>query len=90
MRIVTTTTRYNKDLRRCLSRGNDPEKLQAVFDLLIQDEDLPAACRPHKLRGEYEGLWECHIAPDWLLIYEYPNVEELILRRTGTHADLFR
>lgn len=89
MRTTTFTGRYKKDLKRCLVRGYDLEKLRAVFELIVRDQDLPAACRPHKLRGDYEGFWECHIASDWLLIYEFPDEERLVLRRTGTHADLF-
>lgn len=60
----------------------------AVVELLAEDGALSAAYRPHKLSGEWKGVWECHIEPDWLLIYDVtPN--EVLLIRTGTHADLF-
>lgn len=49
---------------------------------------LPENARPHKLSGEYEGLWECHVGHDWLLVYRANN-KEVLLARTGTHADLF-
>jgi len=48
----------------------DVEKLRIVFEALRKDQKLPASCRPHKLSGNYKDYWECHIAPDWLLIYE--------------------
>ncbi len=89
MRLATFTSRYRKDLKRCLSRGYDAEKLRVVFEAIMHDNDLPSSCRPHKLVGNYTGCWECHIAPDWLLIYELPDEETLVLRRTGTHSDLF-
>lgn len=60
-----------------------------VIQLLVNDEKLPNQCRPHKLMGNFIGQWECHIAPDWLLIYQY-NESEIVLLDTGTHADLFR
>jgi mRNA interferase YafQ len=56
--------------------------------MLAYGHELPARCRPHKLVGNYAGCWECHIDPDWLLIYQYENTT-LKLLRTGTHADLF-
>jgi len=55
---------------------------------LMADAALPARCRPHKLSGNYADLWECHIAPDWLLIYDFDDTY-LRLYRTGTHSDLF-
>jgi mRNA interferase YafQ len=64
--------------------------VQKVIDLLATDSNLPTACRLHKLTGTYTGLWECHIAPDWLLIYEFDNESNALdLMCTGTHADLF-
>ena len=65
------------------------ERFRIVFEFLREDADLPAACRPHKLSGNYSGYWECHIAPDWLLIYVYPDDDTLGLIRMGTHSDLF-
>jgi mRNA interferase YafQ len=62
--------------------------LQQVIDILRIPETLPAKNKDHNLSGNYTGYRECHVAPDWLLIYSYVN-EELQLQRTGTHADLF-
>ena len=64
------------------------KKLQTILDYLIKDEALPFRCHPHKLSGEYAPLWECHIEPDWLLIYDLAETE-VCLYRTGTHSDLF-
>ena len=72
-----------------LKRGADERAFVLVVTLLANDEPLAVACRPHMLSGNWRGYWECHITPDWLLIYELPD-DELILIRTGTHADLFR
>ena len=63
-------------------------KLGRYIDAIADDTPLPTSARPHKLVGKYTGTWECHIEPDWLLIYEYEE-DNLLLRRTGTHADLF-
>ena len=74
---------------RVLKRGADQKKLTAVLEDLVFDRPLPARCRPHKLVGDYVGLWECHIEPDWLLVYDTSD-EEIVLVATGTHADLFK
>ena len=88
MRKVHAEGAFRKDLKRLKRRGL---KLQILYDtvLLIQkDAPLPASARPHLLQGEWFGYWECHIANDWLLIYKLTGTE-LILVRTGAHADLF-
>ena len=64
------------------------DALDAVVLLLIQHGQLPRELRPHKLSGEYEGLWECHVEDDWLLIYDV-SPTTVFLFRTGTHDDLF-
>ena len=65
-------------------------KLLDVVELLRNDEPLPERCHNHMLHGDYNGYWECHVAPDWLMVYE-KNVEIRIisLYRTGTHSDIF-
>lgn len=88
MRRSITKPQFDKDVRRIKRRGKDIEKLIAVTFLLEKDGRLTYGFRPHKLSGEYEGFWECHIEHDWLLIYEI-NDEVVILARTGTHSDLF-
>lgn len=88
MRAVHTSARFRKDFKRAMKRGKVMKKLQAVVDLLVVDTPLPARHRPHKLTGDYANLWECHIEPDWLLIYDFGE-HSLELLRLGTHADLF-
>jgi mRNA interferase YafQ len=88
MRRIRQQQRFLNDFKRQKRRGKDIADLFAVVELLAQDGELPAAYRPHKLSGEWKGLWECHIEADWLLIYNVtPN--EVLLVRTGTHLDLF-
>ena len=65
------------------------EKLKTVIELLISGEPLPERYRDHELTGKLKGVRDCHIEPDWLLLYEADD-EEVILIRTGTHSDLFR
>jgi len=88
MRTLVETTAFRKDLKRVTKRRCDLEKLAAVIQKLQSAEVLPASNRPHPLKGEWKGSWECHIGPDWLLIYAASDTE-LVLARTGTHADLF-
>ncbi len=69
-------------------RGKDEEKLFYTVEILVHHGHLPVSFRPHKLSGRWENVWECHIEPDWLLVY-YVTKEEITLVRTGTHSDLF-
>jgi mRNA interferase YafQ len=71
-------------------RGAQASKLSEILKLLVEDTPLPRHCRPHKLSGEWKGYWECHIEPDWLLVYDLDDSDLLILTATGSHADLFR
>ncbi len=88
MLIVKTTTRFLKDLKLAKKRGHDIDKLEAVVDLLQAQKPLPLRNRDHNLSGDWNHHRECHIQPDWLLIYRL-DAQFLILERTGTHADLF-
>ena len=90
MLTLVTTTQFRKDYKRVKKRGMDLSRLEAVLELLCAEEILPAALRDHPLTGNYIGFRECHIQPDWLLIYQVAR-ETLILKliRTGTHSDLF-
>ena len=81
------TTRFRKDVKRQLKRGSDHRKLQHVASLLIDEQPLEPKYRDHKLSGEFAGHRECHIEPDWLLIYRVAG-NEIRFIRTGTHADL--
>lgn len=88
MRPVRYTSRFKKDLKRIKRRGKNVSVLQAVIIKLANNESLAAKYRDHALIGDYIGTRECHLQPDWLLIYRLVD-NELILVRTGTHADLF-
>ena len=87
-RELYRTTRFKKDLKRAHKRNKDPEQLRALLDLLLGGERLPERYRAHRLSGEWSGLWECHIEPDWLLVW-MEDEESVTLIRTGSHADLF-
>ena len=87
---VRSTTGFKKDYKRAIKRGLDIKKLQHVVDLLSRGEELPLKCRDHALSGNWENHRECHVLPDWLLIYQKcDGLLVLELTRTGTHADLF-
>ena len=88
MKAFRLAARYKRDYKRIAKRGYDLDLIDAVLDLLARDEALPTARRDHPLKGEWMGYRECHIEPDWLLIYKTNN-DEVVLARTGTHADLF-
>lgn len=87
---ITTTNRFEKQVKICIKRGYDISLLKNVMQLLAETGTLPEKYKPHKLSGNYVDCWECHIKPDWLLIWKQNN-EELILlfTNTGTHSDLF-
>ncbi len=85
---LSATTKFNKDLKICKKRNYDLSLLYNVVDILRVPAQLPINNRDHNLNGNLANKRECHIAPDWLLIYRIKD-DELILDRTGTHADLF-
>ena len=89
MLIPVYTTRFEKDLKRMLKRGCDAAKIKAAIILLINEKTLDARMKDHLLRGNFKDRRECHLAPDWLLIYRFDETK-IIFERTGTHADLFR
>ena len=88
MKNLRLTSAFKKDLKRITKRNYDRAFLDAAVDALRESEPLPTARRDHALGGEWKGLRECHIEPDWLLIYQSTK-DEIVLARTGTHADLF-
>jgi addiction module toxin, RelE/StbE family len=79
---------FLKDLKLLKSRGKNLSKLDTITQLLQEEAPLPAKNRNHKLIGEFKDSWECHIEPDWLLIYR-KTATEIIFIRTGSHSDLF-
>lgn len=87
---IISTKQFNKDLRRLAKRRLKIIKLNQVVKMLANDEPLPDKYRNHLLSGKWSGYYECHIAPDWLLVYKKENnILVLTLTRTGTHADIF-
>ena len=88
MRRIAQRKQFRADLKRQKRHGKDIEELIVAVQLLVEQGELPARYRPHKLSGEWSGVGECHIEPDWLLIYAVTDAE-VLLTRTGTHADLF-
>ena len=85
---LLTTQRFEKDLKRTLKRGKDLDKLWKIVELLLDNKPLEKRHRPHPLSGNYATAGECHIEPDWLLIWNQED-DQLVLSRTGTHSDLF-
>lgn len=87
---VKPTTQFKKDYKRAIKRGLKIELLEKVVELLAVGEVLPEKNRDHELTGNWAGHRECHILPDWLLVYRIEDdVLVLTLARTGTHSDLF-
>lgn len=82
--------KFVKAVRKCVKRGLDIKKLQKVVSILEECGTLPQQYRPHKLVGKYAGKWECHISPDWLLIWDQNDTELILLfLDTGSHSDIF-
>ncbi|EEQ49420.1 MULTISPECIES: type II toxin-antitoxin system YafQ family toxin [Selenomonas] len=89
--IIRPTSRFQRDLKRAAKRGYHTELLTAVIKKLADGVPLEQRYRDHALAGDYAGCRECHITPDWLLIYEIDGDTLLLyLMRTGTHSDLFK
>ena len=81
---------FKKDFKRMLKRGCNQKHLKDVLSLLVEQKPLPEKYKDHNLSGNYKGCRECHIEPDWLLIYKvYNDKLVLVLTRTGSHSDLF-
>ncbi len=89
MRTIRRTSQFKKDVKNMAKRGKGFGEFKEVIRIVAAGETLETKYRDHVLVGQYKGTRECHIEPDWLLIYELAE-SELILVRTGTHSDLFR
>ena len=89
MKRITTGSRFRKDVKLAQRRGMDMSKLRALIEMLAAGKPLPERYRDHPLKGAFANFRDCHIEPDWLLIYATTK-EDLKLVRTGTHGDLFR
>ena len=87
---IRPSAKFQKDLKRIQKRGYDITLLKDVLNLLVNGKMLPIKYKDHNLSGNFKGCRECHITPDWLLIYEIAENELILyLTRTGTHSDLF-
>lgn len=89
MRRIGQKSSFKKDLKRCHKRKKDISKLKTVVDLLAKDLQLDESYRDHALKGNWIGYRDCHIEPDWVLIYKKLGNDKLELIRTGSHSDLF-
>jgi len=91
MYSLETTNQYLKDLKLARKRNLPEDELDTVIKMLLEEKELPAKYHDHNLKGSYNDHRECHILPDWLLIYQKEKVIKLVtLVRTGSHSDLFR
>ena len=87
---LETTAQFRRDYKRMMKRGCRRELLESVIDTLLAEQALEAKYRDHELKGDYVGFRECHIQPDWLLVYKIDKgLLILTAARTGSHADLF-
>ena len=89
MRSVRRDTQFKRDVKRLQKRAKDLGKLKKIIHSLIKSDKLEVKYRDHQLKGLLKDCRECHIEPDWLLIYRIEG-SELCLIRTGSHTDLFR
>ena len=90
MYSIDYTNRFKKDPKRCQKRGLDLQLILDAIALLKTTGTLPMSYRPHKLSGNRDGQWECHIQPDWLMMWQQNDMElTLLFLQTGTHSDLF-
>lgn len=90
MYTVKITAKFQRDLKRAEKRGYNLALLTGVIKILAAGKELPVKYRDHDLTGDFAGFRECHITPDWLLVYKIDqNQLILVLSRTGTHSDLF-
>lgn len=89
MLAISYRTQFKKELKLQTKRGKDPQKFLDIAEKLAKEERLDPKHSNHKLVGNFKDRWECHIEPDWLLVY-YKTKKEIIFERTGTHSDLFK
>ena len=89
--IIRYSSNFKKAYKRCKKRGLDMLLLKEVIRILSEEGKLPPTYHAHTLQGKYKDLWECHIQPDWLLIWEQTDKEFILyFLSTGTHSDLFK
>ena len=85
---LSQTSQFKKDIKKQLRKGKNQQKLLAVIELLLSENPLPEKNKDHPLKGNWKGRRDCHIEPDWVLIYKISK-DELLLERTRTLSDLF-
>lgn len=91
MYSIETTKKFEKDVEIAKKRNFNMNLLKNIIEMLEANGNVPKQYKPHKLKGNFDDLWECHIKPDWLLIWDKKEKIKLIsLIRTGTHSDLFK
>ena len=90
MYSINYTHQFKKDMRKCAKRGLDIEEIKTAIKILSEIGALPAEYKPHLLKGDRKGQWECHIEPNWLMTWEQNDNElTLLFLQTGTHSDIF-
>ena len=87
---ILFSNQFKRSYKKCIKRGYNKALFEEVVTLLAESGTLPLRYKAHKLTGEWNGFWECHIQPDWLLVWEQHDEELIMLMLdTGTHSDLF-
>jgi mRNA interferase YafQ len=86
---LLTTHQFERDFIRQLKSGKDKKKFLEIINKLLNRQQLDKKHMLHKLKGDYKNCWECHIEPDWLLIYKITD-KAIIAERTGSHSELFK
>ena len=86
---VSQTRQFLRDVKKAAKRGKDLDKLKRIVSLLANGKSLDASCKDHSLTGKWKPSRDCHVEPDWILIYTIDE-DNLILERTGSHSDLFK
>ncbi|MCQ2328615.1 MAG: type II toxin-antitoxin system YafQ family toxin [Paludibacteraceae bacterium] len=90
MYSVQMSKGFRKNAELCRKRGLDMTLLRKAIETLAMNGKLPASYKPHKLTGIYAGCWECHLQPDWLMVWQQEDEQlTLLFLRTGTHSDIF-
>lgn len=90
MYTINRTNGFKKAFRKCIKRGLPQKSFEEVIDILREEGSLPPKYKPHRLSAKFDFAWECHITPDWLLLWHQDDTELiLLLVDTGTHSDIF-
>lgn len=88
---ILATKQFNKAVKRCQRRGLPMEKLLSAMRTLADEGSLPPHYKPHRLKGNFPNVWECHLEPDWLLLWRQSDAElTMLFTNTGTHSDIFK